>query len=412
MSIDIQNIRVLSTAEKFSLTGLIVGIGIGLLYILPPEFLGFNPTAFAWIMPLIVSLIVILSNASKITFPFKIWIPWILWTGLYMLVSHEKNALQRTVMLHTGVVIGIAFSTFRPNLYFLDIFAKGMRAYFFAILLLGFFSMSLGFNSTSDSNAGNFAAGATTATLLSVWFVGRYSIGYSKSLFNYVLLGLVPYLCNTRMGMFAVAMVFPLTFGPIGLKKRLASLLVIICLGLLAFKTEHVQSKMFYSGHGDYSDLFQGIANLVSGSESDTSASDFATNGRKSIAIALEDGLRAHYWMGNGANTTEAISFEVAGVTHPHNDWLRIQYEYGIVGVIIFICTLILQIRSAYKVKQYAPPKIAIPYYCLGAGAFIPMIFFMLSDNILLYVGWYGNVQFAALGLYYGITSFYKNASK
>jgi hypothetical protein len=46
------------------------------------------------------------------------------------------------------------------------------------------------------------------------------------------------------------------------------------------------------------------------------------------------------------------------------------------------------------------PPEAAI-FLWVGAGAFLPMALFMFSDNVILYAAWFGNLQFAMLGLGY-----------
>ena len=92
---------------------------------------------------------------------------------------------------------------------------------------------------------------------------------------------------------------------------------------------------------------------------------------------------------------------EIAGVTHPHNDWLRVRYEYGMLGLVIFVLTLLTQIRHALlRFPQLRSSGAAIFIY-VGTGAFIPMVLFMTSDNVMLYAAWFGNLQFAMLGLGY-----------
>ena len=128
---------------------------------------------------------------------------------------------------------------------------------------------------------------------------------------------------------------------------------------------------------------------------------DFATSGRKSINDFLVARLDQAYWFGYGANTTEAISLAIAGVTHPHNDWLRIRYEYGLLGLLIFALTLLTQMNHALRRVHRLRSSGAAIFLYVGAGAFVPMVIFMFSDNVILYAAWFGNLQFAMLGLGY-----------
>ena len=409
MGLIISQIRILNGSEKLLLYSLVIGISGGFLNALPPEILGFNPTAFGWVLPLTASIGVFFAYSNRVTFPILLWTPWILYTVLCYLNQSAPNAFQRLVMLHAGVIIGAAFSSLSPSLYFYEQFSKYINYYFWFILTIGFATAGV-FRGQIEGATG-FAAGSITATLRAVWYAGKYAIGEKKAIYYWLMLCLVPFLCNTRTGMIAVALTMPLTFGPLSFKKRFLAVVLMIALGAVAFQSERVQSKMFYSGHGDYIDAFNGLLDLMTGSESEFSSGDFATNGRKSISLALKDGLNNNYWIGNGSNSSEAISMDAGGVSHPHNDWLRIQYEYGMLGLIIFISTVLAQIyRAALKLKGL--PKRFFPLFCLGFGAFIPMAIFMASDNILLYIAWFGNLQFAAIGLFYGYVNIYKSNDK
>ena len=88
-------------------------------------------------------------------------------------------------------------------------------------------------------------------------------------------------------------------------------------------------------------------------------------------------------------------------MTHPHNDWLRIRYEYGTLGMVLFALTLLAQMRHALRRFSRLRSSGAAIFLYVGAGAFVPMAIFMLSDNVVLYAAWFGNLQFAMLGLGY-----------
>jgi len=392
--------KILTTSESIALYSLVIGIAGGFLNALPADLLGFSPTALGWVIPLLACFLISLSRFNENTFPIFIWLPWVLYTAVCYLNNSAPNAFQRLVMLHGAIIIAIAFSSFPPSNYFYDRFSKYIDYYFWLVFTIGMATAGLLSGSIADSTG--FAAGAITAALLAVWYSGKYSIGEKLGLYHWAALCFVPFLCNTRTGMIAVALTMPLTFGPLSLKKRSIVILIIIVMSALAFQTERIQSKMFISGQGDYSDAFNGFLDLMTGTDDDGSANDFATNGRKSIALALKDGLNKNYWTGNGSNASEAISMDLSGVSHPHNDWLRIQYEYGMLGIIIFIGTVLAQIYHASKRLKFLPRKY-IPVFCIGIGSFVPMGLFMTSDNILLYIAWFGNLQFAAIGIFYGL---------
>jgi O-antigen ligase len=395
------NIKILDTPQLIALGSLVIGIFGGFLSVIPSEVLGFSPTALGWVIPFTVCLFLTIARFNQNNFPILIWLPWVLYTTFCYVNKSYPNAFQRLVMFHVALIIGIAFSTMQPSEYFYMRFTKAISYFFWLVVATGFVASGLLSGSLNPATA--FAAGSITATLLATWYAGKYSIGDTKALKYWVVLCLIPVLSNTRTGIIAVALTLPLTFGPLPLKKRMVAILLMLVAGAFLFQTERVQQKMFYSGHGDYIDAFNGLVDLISGSsDAEAVSGDFATNGRKAIGQALKDGLDQNYWTGNGANASEQISMDLSGVSHPHNEYLRVQYEYGMLGMIIFIVTVFWQCIHAYK-RLKKLPKIFIPLFCISIGAFMPMFLFMASDNILLYVAWYGNLQFAALGMYYAI---------
>jgi O-antigen ligase len=214
----------------------------------------------------------------------------------------------------------------------------------------------------------------------------------------WAVLAAVPVLANTRTGMVAVALTLPLTLAPLSMTKRLIAVAVLVVAGMGVFQMERIQNKMFYSGQGTVSDAVTGVLDLLKGEE--PASLDFATSGRRYIHQALIDGLDEAYWLGHGANTTEAISLAFSEVTHPHNDWLRLRYEYGLLGMLLFALTMLGQVGHALRRLRRMPPEAAI-FLWVGAGAFLPMALFMFSDNVILYAAWFGNLQFAMLGLGY-----------
>ena len=404
MSSQILNLKILSTDEKVVLYSLLIGILGGFLNALPPEFLGFSPTALGWIIPVTACSFIAITKFQKNTFPIWIWIPWITYTSLCFLNKSYPNAFQRLIMMHAALIIAVAFSALTPSNYFFDQFTKGIKWYFWLVFLIGILASKVASGEIAGTTG--FAAGSITAALLATWFAATYSLGDKASLRYWVGLCLVPFLCNTRTGMIAVAITLPFTFAPYPLKNRALFIMFMVAAGALAFQTERIQSKMFYSGHGTYEDAFNGFLDLMTGN--DETYTDFSTNGRKAISIALKDGLSQNYWTGNGANASELISVDIGGITHPHNDWLRIQYEFGMAGIVIFASTIILQIYHAFTKLKYIPRRF-IPLFCISIGAFLPMVIFMTSDNIILYIAWFGNLQFAAMGLFYSYVEIYKS---
>lgn len=386
--------------RKASLPFIALAIGMLASYLpgLFPGGVGVNLSYLGWIVPLLGCGVVVLLRHRRISFPLWLWLPWSIWVLVYLPFATADNALQRSVMLLTPLVVGAGFSTLRVDAPLIEKFRLWLSRFFLVFIAVAGVTTGLLVAGQLYGVSG-FAAGSITASLLAAWFAARYAGGDQRALAYWAVLALVPVLANTRTGMVVVALTLPLTLAPLSMKKRLIAVAVLMVVGLLVFQSERIQSKMFFSGQGTLLDAVSGVVDMYSGQN--VVSGDFATSGRKAMNDALVAGLDQAYWFGYGANTTEAISLSIAGVTHPHNDWLRVRYEYGLFGMLIFAMTLLVQMLHAlWRSRRLRTSGAAIFLY-VGAGAFIPMAIFMSSDNVMLYVAWFGNLHFAMLGLGY-----------
>ncbi len=386
--------------------GVVVGMGsaffsdliIAPLFGLPTVF-GFSASSLGWLIPLaICGYSLVAYGLSRIRFPYLIWFPWLFWVLTYLLVTDQSNALQRSIMLFTPLVVGMAVSTLRENEFVLGQATQWLNRFFWIFMIAVGMTTGLLTSGTLAASTG-FAAGSITAALLAIWYASRYATYNSqRDLYRWILLAVVPVLANTRTGMVAVAITLPLTFAPLPLFKRLIFIGGLALAGVMVFQMDRVQTKMFYGGEGTLQDAIDGVTGLLSG-DADMDK-NFATSGRLAMALELRSGLAGNYWFGNGANASEEVTKTFGGLTHPHNDWLRLQYDYGALGAGIFALTLIGMTMHALLLARRLPPDKAL-YLYVGAGAFVPMAIFMFTDNVILYAAWFGNLHFALLGLGY-----------
>ena len=374
-------------------TGMLVSYLPGLF----PGGVGVQLSYLGWMVPLLVCGVVVLRHTRLVSFPLWLWAPWVLWVVAYLLLADADNALQRGVMLLTPLAVGAGFSTLRVDAPLIDKFRLWLQRFFWIFVAAAGVSTGLLVSGQLSATSG-FAAGAITASLLAAWYAARFAGGDVRALIYWAVLAAVPVLANTRTGMVAVALTLPLTLAPLSMTKRLIAVAVLVVAGMGVFQMERIQNKMFYSGQGTVSDAVTGMLDLLKGEE--PVSQDFATSGRRYVYQALIDGLDEAYWLGHGANTTEAISLAFSGIAHPHNDWLRLRYEYGLLGMSLFALTMLGQVGHALRRLRRMPPEAAI-FFWVGAGAFLPMALFMFSDNVILYAAWFGNLQFAMLGLGY-----------
>ena len=148
------------------------------------------------------------------------------------------------------------------------------------------------------------------------------------------------------------------------------------------------QEKMFYSGRGTLSELR-------------LDNPDFATSGRSYMWDMMKPQIESEPLFGHGANASELfVSVLTGGLAHPHNDWLRLLFDYGYLGTLIFAFCLLWQFFHALKRAKNTSGETRLLFYA-GASSFLTFILFMFTDNIILYAAFFGNLQFTILGLAY-----------
>jgi len=129
---------------------------------------------------------------------------------------------------------------------------------------------------------------------------------------------------------------------------------------------------------------------------------NLATSGRRHIAEILILEIANKPWWGHGANASEELILKLSEgqLTHPHNDWLRFLYDYGIVGTALFLLSMIFQVRHLLKKARHSHGEIRA-FFSATASSFLPFALIMFTDNIVLYAAFYGNLQFTIMGLAY-----------
>jgi O-antigen ligase len=111
--------------------------------------------------------------------------------------------------------------------------------------------------------------------------------------------------------------------------------------------------------------------------------------------------IKVKPWLGHGTNAQEEFIFDYLGFYgQPHNDWIRLLFDYGYLGTFMFALCIVLQSVHAWRKAKGTTGETRILFYA-GASSFLPFVLLMFTDNIILYVSFFGNLQFTILGLAY-----------
>lgn len=349
--------------------------------------LGYQVSALGWVIPLIFAMLLLVTKPGKIKFPLKIWVPWIVVVIIYQVFAEAPNSLQRSVMLICPIFVGIAVSKYSVREEALKHFRRLCKYMAISLIAIVVLKSGIGLISGFMLSRG-LAAEVMTGALLCCLFASNYAYGRKHDLLWWATLATIPVLALTRMGILATSLTLPITLTPMKVMKRFIIFIVILIIGFNVFYMERIQEKMFHSGSGTLQDLRWDNPDIM-------------TTGRKALWEIMQDEIDKAPWFGHGANASEEfVKEETVILEHPHNDWLRLLYDYGYFGTSIFALCLLIQLLSLLSLARKSIGNVKILLYA-GATSIIIFVLFMFTDNIILYAAFFGNMQFAIFGLAY-----------
>jgi O-antigen ligase len=259
-----------------------------------------------------------------------------------------------------------------------------------SLLVIIIFRLGVPFTGVLPTTTG-LAGQAMSAILFCSIFATKYSLESKNDLKWWWLMASVPAIAVTRTAIAVSGLTLPFTWGPMKLSRRIVLVIIIIVLGFALFHTPRIQKKSFKSGEGEMSDIL---------------SKDFSDNARFFMWKNFDEQIKKKPWFGYGAGAGEKfvrqITNGVAG--YPHNDWRLTLYDYGVFGTSIYVLSIILAMIHAYLRSKKLIGESRL-YFLSGVSSFIPFMLLMYTDNIMVYVSFFGNLQFTLLGIAYGAQS-------
>lgn len=114
----------------------------------------------------------------------------------------------------------------------------------------------------------------------------------------------------------------------------------------------------------------------------------FNTEGRTAMWNATQDSFLASPWIGNGiGSATHLIETQFPGLGHPHNDYLRILHDLGILGMglwLIGVFPIIWIIGRAWlRLERQSDPRARI--HLTALLTLLAILLTMVTDNVVVY---------------------------
>lgn len=346
---------------------------------------GFNVTGWSWVIPTTFSALVLLAGLHRVALPLGPWIPWaVVAIANCLLRGDGPGALQTTVQMLAPLIVGCAASTLRWGDDRVRALLSVLDRCVLVIMLLLVVRLP-GLLSGKLIDHSYMAAEAISVLLFGSIYATRYALGSRFHLGCYVALCLMPLAVLTRGVMAALSLAVVLTPGPLGMRRRLLFLTLLIVAAVFALQSDRIQQRMFHSGGGSWQDM--SLANP-----------DFATSGRVPMWETLWVRVGESPWIGHGVNASRSrLGWAGFDLYLPHNDWLRVLHDFGIIGVGTLAFGMAATGLALVRRASREAPSTRVLAYC-AAGGFLPLALIMLTDNPLLYVQFYGNLHFLLVG--------------
>ncbi len=170
---------------------------------------------------------------------------------------------------------------------------------------------------------------------------------------------------------------------------KLAAAVAVCVLGLMLFHTETFQSHFFESGQGTLSEVFSGDVH------------DF---GRMDAWTQIWERSWEQPLLGHGVGTAfDYVPLIWLESNHIHNDYLRIFYELGLFGLLLFAIVMTWQLITLRRQVSLAENCHVREMFAAAWMGLCVMVLTCATDNTLIYHVYYNNPLFVLMGAAYGV---------
>ncbi len=355
---------------------------------------GFNYTGYMWLVLLPVGVFLLATNRLTGTDPGGIipcW-PWLVWCGfvcLSVLWSYEigRRNVQEALQFSMPVIVAfVAASAVRTPEDLRKVFAAfGVSL----CLLLAFTLAYVTERFDREWMDTHVRAAALAATLVGCVFLAWFPRYKLLPLTGWASCLLITALTSSRIATAALLLaplIHPLFRRP-AWKVAVAGAVMIV--GLLLFQTETFQEHFFETGQGTLQEAASG------------NIKDF---GRADAWYAIWNEALERPLIGSGVGSAfDFVPTVWNDMNHVHNDYLRVFYELGFLGLTLFLFVCVWQLvslRRQIRVTEDGPVRIAFVAVWLG---FCALLLTCSTDNTIIYHMFYMNPLFALLGAAYGV---------
>jgi hypothetical protein len=374
---------------------------LGLLYVMSVPYVagvasigdwriaGFRYTGFVWAAMLAGGGLLILGRKwRRLRFPVVLWLPWFAFVPLSLAWSagHGLGNFQDALQIVTPLVVGIVASMAVER----EAELRRLRRAFMHCMAIAWAGYAFWVSSLSGEMEVAFRPMALTACFAGCIFVASLQEEPLWSLTGWGACLALAFLGGSRVATFALLVVWAACPLLGRLPVRLIVLAVVAAAALALFFTGVFQERFFGPEGG-------GLSQVAAG--------DFDSGGRFETWPLIWHEAREHLVLGHGVGESRGYVAQVwPGTDKPHNDYLRIIFEQGIVGIALFVGVAVAQIWALRQLVARHRGEVRMAF----ASAYLGLIVLLVvafTDNPISYGVWYMHPLFAVLGAAYGVAA-------
>ena len=355
---------------------------------------GLQYTGFIWSFVLAVGVLMILQHRGAIAFPWKLWCPWfgyvllsLTWGGI-----HWRWNLQDPAQMLSPLVVGMVASyAIRTEIQLEKLMRGFIHCLFFVAAVFISFWYGPGVPYQDFGRGYSVRTAAMTVAFIGCLFVARARRIALRSSLGWAACLAITFLSGSRMATLVLLTMWAITPLYRRIESRLLVSAVLCLLGLALFYSPIFQERFFPSEeHGSLEQVIQG---------------DYSGSGRFEVWPIVWQEARKHIVFGAGAGEVGRFAVKAGyheALSRPLNDYLRVVFEYGAVGLLVLICTILTQMHFLRKLLRSKDSQVS---WALAAAylGFTALLLFMLTENILIYGVYFMHPLFAVTGAAIGL---------
>ncbi len=343
---------------------------------------GFRLTGWVFAVMLAVAPLVFLADRRPSRFPTWIWGPWLVIVILSLTWADgvDLGSLQDVCQIITPFVIAPIASKAIRTTQDLEALLRAF-SHCLLILIIGLFLFKVAGVMVLDRPM------AMTAAIAGCVFISQFQKRRVVAVLGWGGCLLVAGLTGSRMA--TLALLLELIFLP-GIRRHTHRVFIaatIAALSVALFYTPVFQERFFPEGQGTLSDVTKG---------------EFSSTGRFEVWAELLKEVAQRPLLGAGAHSSSAVVERIwgFGIVQPHNDYLRILLEQGVIGLSFFLLGVVGQLISLWNRRYKKGDQRAV----FRSAAYLGILVFLimaLTDNPIIYGVWFMHPLFVLLGVSY-----------